>query len=75
MSTKRERLFQCVFRAGDLLRTAYVGAWTPEAAEAEFREALLLDGVLERGVILVRDSRGYVAVETLYEPDLLTAGV
>ncbi|HXJ79016.1 MAG TPA: hypothetical protein VMS64_10075 [Candidatus Methylomirabilis sp.] len=75
MSTKRERLYECVFRSGDLQQIAYVTAWTAEVAEQEFRESLVLGGVFAPGKIFVRDCIGKVAIETRYEPDLLATDV
>ena len=68
MTTKREQCFECILRSAGTERRAYVGAWTPDAAEAEFREALARGRILQPGTIWVRDSRGRVLLEAEYQP-------
>ncbi len=68
MTAKREQCFECILWANGMERATHLGAWTPEAAEDEFRDLLASQGILQPGTILVRDVRGRVLIEAEYEP-------
>lgn len=63
MATKREKLFDCTYSSGSDEIENRVSAWTPEAAEATFRESLATAGIRGPGTIRVRTLRGLVARE------------
>jgi hypothetical protein len=63
MSTKRERLYRCVFSSAAGEHAHHVSAWTPDAASEIFREALARAGIQGPGVLRVTDLRGAVARE------------
>jgi hypothetical protein len=68
MSTKREKQYQCVYSCKDGEFSFRVSAWTAQAAEEIFREALVRAGIAQPGTVSVRDLRGAVALPSRAEP-------
>ncbi len=63
MSTKREKLYHCVFSSASGEYRHHVSAWTPDSAGEIFREVLARSGIQGPGVLRVSDLRGSLARE------------
>jgi hypothetical protein len=65
---KREAFYLCVLVSDRNEYEFHFRAWTPEAAEAHFRDALQGSGVSSPGELVIRNRKGEVVRRSTYAP-------